>query len=329
MSPTVQALREAGVTCISCFLLAAQASKAEESAPGSGVGHSAVGPIEEVLVTGEHPGPGLWKVTRGTHVLWILGVRSPLPKDLVWRSKEAEAAIAGSEEVLGAYSVSLRVDRADAFRSPRPLKDVLSRRDYARWSAMRDKYIGTTSRETEFLLPPAAALLLQASAYERTGLTYADDVWRTIFRVAHEHRVPVQTLGYVLDPDVLGLGKTRRSSKNRTGYLVQTMDRLEMDVSEQRARANAWAVGDVEVLRALADSDASYAMSLAYGWPFLTDEDVRKLQAHAENKLLASLERALNRNRATFAALPVSLLLRRDGLLARLRATGYTVSDPQ
>ena len=107
MSRTVQALREAGVTCISCFLLAAQASKAEESAPGSGVGHSAVGPIEEVLVTGEHPGPGLWKVTRGTHVLWILGVRSPLPKDLVWRQDPRSATLVEAVHDLG---VNLCVD---------------------------------------------------------------------------------------------------------------------------------------------------------------------------------------------------------------------------
>ena len=40
--------------------------------------------LEEVLVTGQQPGPGLWKVTRPGdphgHVLWILGNYSPLPK---------------------------------------------------------------------------------------------------------------------------------------------------------------------------------------------------------------------------------------------------------
>jgi hypothetical protein len=49
-------------------------------------------PLEEVLVTGQQPGPGLWKVTRpddaNGHVLWILGNHSPLPKKLSWRSTE-------------------------------------------------------------------------------------------------------------------------------------------------------------------------------------------------------------------------------------------------
>jgi hypothetical protein len=36
--------------------------------------------LETVLVTGEQPGPGLWKVSHGDHVLWILGAQYPLPK---------------------------------------------------------------------------------------------------------------------------------------------------------------------------------------------------------------------------------------------------------
>ena len=55
--------------------------------------------IEEVLVTGVQPGPGLWRVTRptddGEHVLWIMGQYHTLPKKMEWRSRELEAAIAG------------------------------------------------------------------------------------------------------------------------------------------------------------------------------------------------------------------------------------------
>ena len=36
-------------------------------------------PMEVVLVRGDQPGPALWKVSSGDHVLWILGTASPLP----------------------------------------------------------------------------------------------------------------------------------------------------------------------------------------------------------------------------------------------------------
>jgi hypothetical protein len=34
--------------------------------------------LEEVLVVGEHPGPGLWKVSKRSHSLFILGTHVPL-----------------------------------------------------------------------------------------------------------------------------------------------------------------------------------------------------------------------------------------------------------
>jgi hypothetical protein len=66
--------------------------------------------LEEVLVTGQQPGPGLWRVTRPGdphgHVLWILGNHSPLPKNMTWRSTELAAVLAASQAVLAPVSVS-------------------------------------------------------------------------------------------------------------------------------------------------------------------------------------------------------------------------------
>ena len=284
--------------------------------------------LEEVLVVGEHPGPGLWKVSKSSHVLFVLGTHAPLPKDLVWRSKQVEAAIARSNEILGVYSVSLRVDQEAALQSRRgKLKEVLPPRMYAQWRGLRDQYIGD-DKEADRLLPAAAALLLQARAYEHSGLTYSDAVWRKIYQFAGEHRVPVWPQNY---DTRLVAGEWRRTAsaqKNGVRYLAETMDRLSSDIRDARARANAWATGDLAALKELVETDASYARSLAYSWPFLSDEEVQRLRTEAENKLLTAIERAVNRNETTFAALPMHLLLGKDGVLARLRASGYAIDEP-
>ena len=44
--------------------------------------------IDEVLVIGEQPGPGLWWVYKGDHVLRVLGTISPIPKNMQWQSKQ-------------------------------------------------------------------------------------------------------------------------------------------------------------------------------------------------------------------------------------------------
>ena len=56
--------------------------------------------LEAIVVTGRQPGPGLWKVGTGDHVLWILGVQGPLPKGMEWDSANVERRIAASQEVL-------------------------------------------------------------------------------------------------------------------------------------------------------------------------------------------------------------------------------------
>lgn len=289
---------------------------------------TAVGVPEEVLVLGEQPGPGLWKVSKGAHTLWILGTYVPTPQGMVWRSKQVEAVIAASNEVLGPYSASLRVKDDKPYQSQRAtLKNVLPRRVYARWLSLRDKYIGEDP-ETEKLLPTAAALVLRARAYERIGLSYADDVWRRIYQVAGGNAVPVRRLEYEMGPVAPDKSSSRRSRENAVKYLVETMDRLEVDMTQARARANAWATGDMPVLQTLVEADASYAQSLAYSWPFLGPEEVVRLQREAENKLLSALERALNRNETTLVVLPIHLVSRGNGVVSSLRAAGYFVEEP-
>ncbi len=284
--------------------------------------------VDEVLVTGEQPGPGLWKISKGAHTLRILGTHTPLPARLDWQSKEVESAIASADAVLGAYSVVLRIEQSAALRSRRnSLKQALSRRDYARWRALTTRYIDAGT-DTDHLLPSAAALLLQSRAYEQNGLQYTDDVWRKIHRTAALHRVPIWPQSYELDPPTGASNHARRARSDGAAYLIETMDRLDTDIREAKARANAWATGDIETLKSLAEQDASYANSLAYSWPFLTREEVRSLQVHAENKLLVAIERALNQHDNTFAALPIHLLLGQNGLIEKFRALGYRIEEP-
>ena len=50
--------------------------------------------LEEIEVTGERPGPRMWRVSNGDHVVWLLGTLEPLPKRMDWRSNEVEAVLA-------------------------------------------------------------------------------------------------------------------------------------------------------------------------------------------------------------------------------------------
>lgn len=84
-------------------LLAAASDTSPKTAPAP----PPVVDLEAMVVRGVQPGPGLWKVSKGDHVLWILGTQSPLPKRLQWQSSEVETIIGQSQQVLMAPTVQL------------------------------------------------------------------------------------------------------------------------------------------------------------------------------------------------------------------------------
>lgn len=84
---------------------------AQESQPTATSNESR--PIVEfgvVVVTGSHPAPGLWKLTRGGKTLLIMGTMSPAPERMVWMSNNVEARIAKSQAILGPPGVVLGTD---------------------------------------------------------------------------------------------------------------------------------------------------------------------------------------------------------------------------
>ena len=112
--------------------------------------------IDTVVVSGVQPGPGLWKVRHGDHVLYILGTVAPLPKGMEWRSDEVasvlrEAGVAFSQPglVVGSDIGMLRgllllPSAMKATNNPdgRTLADILPADLHARWSVLKARYIG-------------------------------------------------------------------------------------------------------------------------------------------------------------------------------------------
>jgi hypothetical protein len=109
---------------------------------------------QQILVTGMRPGPGLWKVSKGDHVLWVFGNYSPLPKNMEWRSHEVEKILAQSQEYLSPPSAGASVGILKGLtllplaiglkKNPdgAALRDVLPADLYARWLLLKRKYIG-------------------------------------------------------------------------------------------------------------------------------------------------------------------------------------------
>jgi hypothetical protein len=71
-------------------------------------------PMEEVVVTGEYAGPGMWQVTHTDHpghTLWIVGEPHLLPQNMRWRSQKVERVASQSQEILVQPGLGLKPDK--------------------------------------------------------------------------------------------------------------------------------------------------------------------------------------------------------------------------
>ena len=303
-------------------------------------------PIEEVLVTGQQPGPGLWKVTRpgdaDGHVLWILGNYSPLPKNMTWRSTELESVLAASQELLAPVSVNasagplggvtllpsligVRRNPADA-----QLQDVVPPDLYARWLPLKARYLGNDD-DVEEWRPIFAAQELYRSALKKRDLVPIEGVWPRVEKLARKEKLRITEPGIELKVE-----KARSAIKEfKTTPLAdvecfaRTIQRLESDLDLMRDRANAWAVGDVARLRALAPVErASACIGVVLQSSFMLERGYGDLLERVQAAWLAAAEQALARNASTVAVLSIDEILKPDGYVARLRQKGYAIEDP-
>lgn len=298
-----------------------------------------------VLVSGAQPGPGLWRVEKGDHVLWVLGTQSPLPKSMQWQSAEVEQALADSQEILYAPKVGISVDTGGFFRSlllmpkiygarknpdGKTLRDVLPPALYARWLPLRQRYLGS-GRDAERMRPLFAAGKLWDQALDDNGLASSGILMSVIergvkangLRETHPKRII-----RIADPKAL-LAEMEHAQLDDIQCMRATIERLEGGPARLRARANAWATGDIEALRALPDVDSDRACAdAATQSPALRKRGGAGIDAQLEQTWLEAAEKALAINASTIALLPIDNLLSANGYLSKLAARGYEVSAP-
>lgn len=299
---------------------------------------SASGPmLDEVNVVGERPGPRLWKVSKGEHVLWLLGTLDHVPKRMSWRSREVEAALDQSQELLATapsldahigpiMAVRLYVQWRGMQRDPdrTRLQDWISPALYARFETLKSRFDAHDDRIEE-LRPPFAALRLYQRALDTVGLTRTNQIEHSVVTMAERHRIPIERPQLRVDDPLDTLKQVRALSPAlEVDCLATTVQRLESDVPSMRERALAWASGDVDRLRAL-----PYPNQLEACISDLSASPrVKQLVASASAAWMTAAESALERHRVSFAVRPIYDLLSHDGPLARFRAEGYRIEGP-
>lgn len=300
--------------------------------------------LDPIVVSGVQPGPGMWKVSNGENVLWILGTVSPLPKRMQWESRDVDTVLLQAREVIWSPVLTVKADvgffrgmmlvpkALGARKNPdeATLQQVVPADMYARWQLLKKQYIGRNSG-IEKWRPIFAATELYKEAIDDAGLTQSGITAPVVKRAIKAHDLVETSPNYelLIDDPKVALNEFRASRLDDLDCFGKTLQRIETDLDAMTLRANAWAVGDIEGLRGLPYTDQNEACIQAG----MRSSVVRKrsevdIEAAVRAIWLKAAHKALAGNKVTFAMLPMRELLTPDGYLAELASRGYEVEAP-
>jgi uncharacterized protein YbaP (TraB family) len=288
--------------------------------------------MDDLVVTSERPGPGMWHVHRGAAQVWILGSMSPLPRGITWRSKQVEQVLDGTSQVLVQKPFEIGIARilwllitehkVLLIGGGKRLKDVLPADLHGRFAAQRAKYSSDPDKWERFR-PLIAAAFLQQAAFHQVGLSTRVDLGAAMRTLASKHRVRVEEIKIAGVGDVMDALKTLPPATENI-CVGASLATIERDLPRLLERAQAWADGNVErigKLREPAEVDACRAA---------LDNGVRaaELIARMRGTWLAAIEKYLQSPGVTVAVVNIDMLLEPGGLLDELRAKGFEIDAP-
>ena len=288
--------------------------------------------LDEIVVTSERPGPGMWHVHRGAANVWILGSISPLPRDITWRSRQVDSVLQSTSQVLVQKPLEISVPRilwmliADRgillVGGGKRLKDVMPADLYARFVVQRSK-VTDDAGKWEHYRPIVAAAFLQQAAFHQVNLSMRLDLGAALRLLAKRHGVRIEEIKVAGVGDMLEALKTLPAVTERT-CVEASLSTVESGLPRLVDRAQAWADGNVERIENLPELKEVDACRVALD----AGKGALDVITRIRQTWLDNIEKYLVAPGTTIAVVNLDMLLERGGLLDELRAKGYEVDAP-
>ncbi len=316
-----------------CLGLRAAGADGDNPAPAAVDEPPARPELDEIVVTGERAGPGMWHVRHGDADVWLLGALAPLPRGITWRSRQVERVLATSSEVLvqKPFEISiprvlwiLLTERSVVLETHgKRLKDALPPDLYQRFAALRLEYSDDPGK-WEHYRPIIAVAFLQQAAFRQVGLSMRMDLGAAVRVLAKNAHVRVEEVKMAAVGDMLDALKTMPPATENL-CVDASLVTMETALPRLTARAQAWADGNLERLQSLpVPKEVDSCRDALEG-----GGGARDVIALMRRSWLGAIEKTLQGPGTSIAVVNLDLLIEPGGLLDELRAAGYEVHAPE
>lgn len=313
--------------------VAASTARSADPSPAASVPATpAADQLQELVVTGERTGPGLWHVHKGAAHVWILGSISPLPRDITWRSTQVERLLGSTNQVLVPKPFEIGIvhilwllitERSVLMvRGGKHIKDVMPPDLYARFASDRARFTSDAGKWERFR-PIIASAFLERDAFHSVGLSARLDLGAAMRALAKKHDVRVEEVKIAGVGDVLDALKTMSPATENT-CVDASLVTIETGLPQLIDRARAWASGDIDSIQSHPEPAQVDACVKALDSGAAAGDLIGRIRHTWLQALLKSLDSA----GTTIAVVNMDLLLENGGLLDELKQRGYEVDAP-
>lgn len=262
--------------------------------------------LSDVIAVAPSYGPAWWRVSKGDAVVWIMGLApANTPRNLNWDKRTVERRINGARLFIGTPEATTRFTGR--------WEETLAMAMQAR-VAMAAAEAGL--RSDGYWPPTLMSVVALRSDFQKKN-KFGLDVEGQMLALAKRARVRVSK------PPT---SKFEHSQQTLNQYedevsvcLSALLDEVETDPAALSAPATYWAHGRVaEVIAAPRDAWAVCMNRMTPGY------SRRLIETQSE-----AIAEALKVPGRVVAVAPIRQLVAQEGILARLRAQGFTVADPK
>jgi uncharacterized protein YbaP (TraB family) len=284
--------------------------------------------VETVTVIAPKLGPALWHIARNGSDIWILGIVSPVPDKLDWNADEVTDIIKGANIVYLQPELKAGLFEASWFlltgmhklKQPdgQTLLGSLPPDLRARYSAWLTKLSEDADTDEDYL-PAIAALDLENTFHSKTGLD-GRAINSQIDGIADHNDTDAKPIAsFAAMPIVDEVQNMTADSQARC--MRDALDDIDAESIHATAAAQAWTTGDLAGLK------AHYSDAKLYGC-FDQTKSFASYRDQVVGETMSALHESLTKPGKSLIVVSLGYLLRKDGLLDRLKTEGITVEGP-
>ena len=284
--------------------------------------------IETVVVTASQRGPLMWRVSKGGSTVVLLGVVGPVPEGLPWNTAGVSDALKGARQLLLNAQASVGLVEglwyltwhSDTVYLPdgTALESVLPETLRRRFVAAREKIHRDADRYSS-LRPPLAAMRLEGDFLDAVKLSRTEPS-KTVERLARRMGIGAKPVANYEALPMLRVLPSLSASANEA-CVKDALDDLDSVQAHAAAGAQAWAVGDLDGIKANY-SDERF-QSCIQAMP-----GAAALFARAVRDSIAAVNAALAAPGKTVMIVSIGALLKKDGILDKLKGEGLEIEGP-